>query len=54
MAGLNEGLASRVTMAGANISSARPLLQEFFYHAQRDAITLGDLLAGSLLTVVGS
>jgi hypothetical protein len=48
----DPGLATRVTVARSDIIGLAALLQKFLYHPERNAVTVGDFISGSLLVVV--
>lgn len=54
MALQNEPLAPGKAMAWRDITRAPALLQELFYHPERNPVTTGYLLPGRLLLVIRS
>jgi hypothetical protein len=54
VAGHNHRLATGEAVPRGEVTGAPTLLQEFLDHAQRDAKTVGDLQAHTLIVIVGS
>jgi hypothetical protein len=48
----DQGLAPCAVMLRGNVAGVPPLLDELFYHAQRNPKAMGDLLSRSLVVVI--
>jgi hypothetical protein len=50
----NHGFSPRILVSRSDVARTPALLEKLFDHAQRNAVTLGYLLTGTLVLVVGS